>query len=96
MLGKADATTASATGLSLEAQDVKASYGAVSVFQGVSRTIAAGEFVAPLGSSGCGNTNLLRAMSGFVEVAAGRMLVTGRDIAHMPPAAKHLAPVYHG
>ena len=42
-------------------------------------TIAAGEFFSILGPSGCGKTTILRAVSGFVEPTAGRILIGGAD-----------------
>ncbi|GMG83616.1 hypothetical protein LNKW23_28290 [Paralimibaculum aggregatum] len=42
-------------------------------------TIRAGEFFSILGPSGCGKTTILRAISGFVEPSAGRVLIGGED-----------------
>src|SRR5262245_9311441 len=78
----------------LEIDRVEANYGAVRVLKGVSLSIAPGEFVALLGSSGCGKTTLLRAISGFVPVAAGRVLADGRDITHAPPDKRDMAMVF--
>ena len=42
-------------------------------------TVKAGEFFSILGPSGCGKTTILRAVSGFVEPTAGRVLIGGDD-----------------
>ena len=42
-------------------------------------TVKAGEFFSILGPSGCGKTTILRAVSGFVEPSAGRVLIGGDD-----------------
>ncbi len=89
-----DAGKTTATGVSLEVRNVSASYGPVSVLKGISLNIAPGEFVALLGSSGCGKTTLLRAMSGFVNVDGGQILVAGDDITRRPPDKRHMAMVF--
>jgi ABC-type Fe3+/spermidine/putrescine transport system ATPase subunit len=78
----------------LEIREVEVSYGATPVLHGVSLAVAAGEFVALLGPSGCGKTTLLRAVSGFVPVSAGRISVGGRDITQAPPDKRGMAMVF--
>jgi ABC-type Fe3+/spermidine/putrescine transport system ATPase subunit len=78
----------------LEIDRVEVAYGAVQVLRRVSLDVAPGEFVALLGSSGCGKTTLLRAISGFVPVAAGAIRVGGRDITHAPPDKRDMAMVF--
>lgn len=48
---------------------------------GVSLSIAAGEFVALYGPSGSGKSTLLDLIAGFQEPDQGRVLVDGRDLA---------------
>ena len=56
----------------------------------VSLDIRAGEFFALLGPSGCGKTTLLRMLAGFETPDEGRIMLDGRDIAHVLP---HERPV---
>ena len=56
----------------------------------VSLDIRAGEFFALLGPSGCGKTTLLRMLAGFETPDEGRILLDGKDIAHVLP---HQRPV---
>ncbi|MHA1548022.1 MAG: ABC transporter ATP-binding protein [Alphaproteobacteria bacterium] len=81
-------------GESLTVDGVKVSYGDVQVLIGVSVDVAPGEFIALLGSSGCGKTTLLRAISGFVPTEAGRVLVSDRDVTDAPPDKRDMALVF--
>jgi ABC-type Fe3+/spermidine/putrescine transport system ATPase subunit len=74
--------------------DLTVRYGAVDVLKGVSLGVEAGSFVALLGSSGCGKTTLLRAISGFVTPHAGRIRLNGRDITDAPPERRNTAMVF--
>jgi putrescine transport system ATP-binding protein len=56
----------------------------------LSLDIKAGEFFALLGPSGCGKTTLLRMLAGFETPDEGRILLDGKDIAHVLP---HERPV---
>lgn len=79
---------------SLDVTDLEVSYGDTMVLKRISLAVAAGEFVALLGPSGCGKTTLLRAVSGFVPVSAGRISVGGREITHEPPDKRGMAMVF--
>ena len=81
-------------GEALTLDGVEAAYGSITVLKGVSAAVAPGEFLALLGSSGCGKTTLLRAISGFVQVQAGRILVGERDITNLPPEKRGMAMVF--
>jgi ABC-type Fe3+/spermidine/putrescine transport system ATPase subunit len=78
----------------LEIDRVEAAYSGTRVLKGVSLDVAPGEFVALLGSSGCGKTTLLRCVSGFVPVAAGAVRMGGRDITDAPPDRRDMAMVF--
>ena len=78
----------------LEVDRVEVSYGATKILKGIALTIAPGEFVALLGSSGCGKTTLLRAISGFVAVTAGAVRADGRDITRESPDKRDMAMVF--
>ena len=47
---------------------------------GVSLTVAEGETLVLLGSSGCGKTTTLKMINRLIEPSAGRITVDGRDI----------------
>jgi ABC-type Fe3+/spermidine/putrescine transport system ATPase subunit len=87
-----DRMTRSAT--SLEVYEARVFYGAHCVLDRISLGAAGGEFVALLGSSGCGKTTLLRAICGFVALASGRISVGGRDVTRLPPDRRNVAMVF--
>ena len=82
-------------GASLSIEGVTVGYGGSEpVLRGVSLGVSPGEFIALLGSSGCGKTTLLRAISGFVPIRSGRVLASGRDISHVPSHRRNMAMVF--
>lgn len=54
------------------------------LFQNLSFSVEKGETLAILGANGIGKTTFLRCMMGFLKLGAGRILVDGQDVAHMP------------
>ncbi|MCB2108479.1 MAG: ATP-binding cassette domain-containing protein, partial [Rhodobacteraceae bacterium] len=66
-------------------ENIRKSFGSVVAVDGVSLEIAANEFVALLGASGCGKTTLLRIVAGLETPDAGRILIEGADVTGAPP-----------
>ena len=56
--------------------------------------IKEGEFFSFLGSSGCGKTTILRAISGFSEPSEGRVLIGGKDMAGIGPNKRPTALIF--
>ncbi len=81
-------------GDTLQVDAVEVSYGPTKVLRGITLEASPGSFVALLGSSGCGKTTLLRAISGFVKVDSGAIRVSGRDITDLPPERRGMAMVF--
>ena len=69
----------------LRIEGVVKTFGGFRAVDGVSLDIRAGEFFALLGPSGCGKTTLLRMLAGFETPDEGKILLGGRDIAHVLP-----------
>jgi len=69
-------------------------FGRTTVLEDLDLAVAEGELVALLGASGCGKTTLLRAVAGFAPVAAGRIVVGGQEIQHLPPERREAALVF--
>jgi spermidine/putrescine transport system ATP-binding protein len=56
--------------------------------------IEAGEFFSILGPSGCGKTTILRAVSGFVDPSAGRILIGSEDQRGKGPNMRETALIF--
>jgi iron complex transport system ATP-binding protein len=73
----------------LEVRGVRVSYGRRQALRGVDLTVAAGEVVGLVGPNGGGKTTLLRAITGNLELEAGRVLIAGDDASRL--SARDLA-----
>ena len=47
-----------------------------------------------LGPSGCGKSTTLRLIAGLDQADAGRILIGGRNVTHLPPAQRNIAMVF--
>ena len=73
------------TGAALTVEKVAHRYGNAVALEQISFAVAGGELVSLLGPSGCGKTTLLRIIGGFIEQSAGRILIDGQPVDHLPP-----------
>lgn len=60
--------------------------GGVTAVDGADLTIAAGSFVALVGTSGSGKSTLLKSINALVRPSAGRVTIGGRDVSGEPAA----------
>jgi len=60
----------------------------------ISLKVKAAELVAVLGPSGAGKSTLLNIIAGFETLQSGRLLIDGRDITALPPAARPVSMVF--
>jgi spermidine/putrescine ABC transporter ATP-binding subunit len=74
----------------LEIKNIAKTFGPVRAVDDVSIDIMENEFFALLGPSGCGKTTLLRMLAGFEIPTSGAILLSGRDIAPLPPEKRPL------
>jgi ABC-type nitrate/sulfonate/bicarbonate transport system ATPase subunit len=58
----------------------------MTVLDGVSLTVDAGQFLSIVGPSGCGKSTLLRIVAGVIRPSAGEVFVDGLDVAGRPGA----------
>jgi putative spermidine/putrescine transport system ATP-binding protein len=85
---------ASDDGNAVELTDLRRAFGSALALDGLTMDIARGELVALLGPSGCGKTTALRALAGLEELDAGRVVVHGRDVTHLPPNKRDMGMVF--
>jgi iron complex transport system ATP-binding protein len=90
--------------MTLELRDLAFGYGARTVGQGVTLTLARGEVLALLGPNGAGKTTLFKTMLGLLPVQAGEIVLDGmpltslsradraQRIGHVPQAHAALFP----
>ena len=76
--------------MTLQIDQLRKSYGEVTVFDQVSLEVAQGEFVAIVGESGVGKSTLLNCMAGLDTWSAGRVLFQGQDIGTMADTERAL------
>lgn len=65
-------------------EGVRKQFGDVIAVSDFSLEVPGGEFLTLLGPSGCGKTTLLRMIAGLEDVSAGRILIDGSDVTHVP------------
>ncbi|WP_404980617.1 ABC transporter ATP-binding protein [Carboxydichorda subterranea] len=68
----------------LTLQDVEVRYGSIQALSGVSLQVHDGEVVALIGANGAGKTTTLRAVSGLVRPARGKILFGDADLSRLP------------
>ena len=78
--------TAPETGPLLRLEALHAAYGPVAALRGLDLTVGQGELVCLIGANGAGKTSTLRAISGLLPAARGRIVFDGRPIHGAEPA----------
>jgi multiple sugar transport system ATP-binding protein len=69
-------------------------YGASTILDAFSLTVADGELVTVLGPSGCGKSTLLRLIAGLEDLSAGTIHLGERRIDTLPPQQRDVAMVF--
>ncbi|CAN7569909.1 ABC transporter ATP-binding protein [Neorhizobium tomejilense] len=80
--------------VSLTIENLSAHYGTTQVLKDLSISVAAGELVSLLGSSGCGKTTTLRLVAGFLQPTSGRIRLGDRDLTTLPAHTRNIGLVF--
>jgi putative spermidine/putrescine transport system ATP-binding protein len=78
----------------LDVEQLTHRFGSFTAVDDVTLSIQGGEIVALLGPSGCGKTTLLRVIAGFLRQRAGRVLIDGAAIDHLPANRRNVGIVF--
>ena len=68
----------------LNVSGLRVAYGGINAVKGITLEVGAGELVALIGANGAGKTTTLKALSGLLKPAAGRVHYDGQDITGTP------------
>lgn len=79
----------------LDIDELQVDYGGISALRGVSLQVDHDEFVTLIGANGAGKTSLLRAISGLVRSAGGRIAFDGAKITGRAPERIARAGLVH-
>ena len=79
----------------LELKNIKKSFTpGEDVLDDICLTVARGEFVTLLGSSGCGKTTTLRIIAGLEQTDSGSVWINGQDVTKVPPDKRDVNTVF--
>jgi len=68
----------------LEVRGLQVAYGGIQAVKGIDLDVAAGEMVALIGANGAGKTTTLKALTGLIKPAAGRIKYNDIEITALP------------
>ena len=69
----------------LEVEGLCVNYGHIEAIRDISFGVEQGTLVTLIGANGAGKTTTLKTISGLRPVRAGRIVLDGKDITHVPP-----------
>jgi multiple sugar transport system ATP-binding protein len=76
------------------ARDIFKTFGETSAVDGITLTVADGEFMVLLGPSGCGKTTFLRIVCGLERQTSGDLIIGGSVVNDTPPRARGVAMMF--
>ncbi len=79
---------------SLSLEGVSKLWGAARAVDRISFATGSGRLVVLLGPSGCGKSTTLRMIAGLDTPSEGRIVIDGRDVTHLSPAARRISMVF--
>ena len=87
-IGKGASKMSTGTGVSLQCENIQVAFGGLKAVAGVSRSFQSGRIYGLIGPNGAGKTTLMNALSGHATLAAGQVILNGRDITKLSVHAR--------
>ncbi len=78
----------------LEIENLRKSFGPLTVVQQFDLAIQRGEFVSFLGPSGCGKTTTLRMVAGFEQPTSGTIRINDKEVTQLRPNQRNVGMVF--
>ena len=78
----------------LELVSITKKYGDTVAVDTISYRFGHGVYACLLGPSGCGKSSTLRMIAGHEDVTDGSIVLSGRDVSHLPPAKRGTAMMF--
>ena len=78
----------------LELVSVTKRYGATVAVDAINYRFKSDSYTCLLGPSGCGKSSTLRMIAGHESISDGSVVLSGRDISHLPPAQRGTAMMF--
>ena len=75
-------------------ENFEKSYGKKQVIKKIDLEVYEGEFLTLLGSSGCGKTTILRAISGLDTPSAGKIYIDGENVTDLEPQKREVNTIF--
>jgi multiple sugar transport system ATP-binding protein len=75
-------------------RDVSLNFGTVEVLKSLNLDVPEGEFLVLLGPSGCGKSTLLNCIAGLLDVTAGQIFISGKNVTWEEPKDRGIGMVF--
>ena len=79
---------------SVDIKDLSLNYGTVTVLDRLNLEVAQGEFIVLLGPSGCGKSTLLNCIAGLLDISAGQIFISGKNVTWDEPKDRGIGMVF--
>ena len=75
-------------------RDVSLNFGSIEVLKSLNLDVPEGEFLVLLGPSGCGKSTLLNCVAGLLDVSAGQIFISGKNVTWEEPKDRGIGMVF--
>src|SRR3954471_15483147 len=75
-------------------RDLSLNFGMIEVLKKLNLEVAEGEFIVLLGPSGCGKSTLLNCIAGLLDVTAGQIFISGKNVTWEEPKDRGIGMVF--